>query len=219
MPEKMSDFFDNRALGYEDHMRQNITDFDHFYQTAAEPIPCQESKLQILDLGAGTGLEMDILLPRLPKAQFTIIDISSVMLQNLQNKLSEYSSQLNIFNMSYLDYEFPDQYFDYIITVQSLHHLLFSDKVKLYEKIARSLKPQGLFIEADFIVDDELEKEYLKKYHEAISQYPETLPAEFHLDIPLSWESTKKLLQKAGLKLQNIASQTRYASIYSATPI
>ena len=55
--EKMSDFFEARIDGYEAHMLNDIKGLKEGYRKLAELIPVNTAK--ILDLGCGTGLELD----------------------------------------------------------------------------------------------------------------------------------------------------------------
>ena len=58
MLEKMSDFFENRISGYDEHMLKNIDSANEFYPFTAELLP-KEKDCYILDLGCGTGLELE----------------------------------------------------------------------------------------------------------------------------------------------------------------
>ena len=60
--EEMAAFFDARAAGYDDYMRDSIfpdAEFAQFYQAMSSPIEKTDEPLHILDLGCGTGLEIE----------------------------------------------------------------------------------------------------------------------------------------------------------------
>lgn len=61
MLEKMSDFFENRLDGYDEHMMKNIESAYEFYSFAAKCLPAAEN-CTVLDLGCGTGLELEKIL-------------------------------------------------------------------------------------------------------------------------------------------------------------
>jgi len=67
-----------------------------------------------LDLGCGTGLELDFIFARAPNARVTAIDISSEMLAKLKAKLgrSQYGPQVEVPQGSYLTIPFPAGGFD-----------------------------------------------------------------------------------------------------------
>jgi tRNA (cmo5U34)-methyltransferase len=219
MIEKMNDFFDKRAANYEDHMKLNIEDFDNFYETATAQIPASNQIVNVLDLGVGTGLGLALLLPKLPRARFTLIDVSAQMLAELTKKFSSKLAQFDLVNQSYLNFEYPYSIFDYAISVQSLHHLLLHDKIELYRKIAHSLKPRGKYIEADFIVSDDLEKKYLHNYFDKIAGLTNPKASEYHLDIPFSLKTTGIALNKAGMEIAEISYQKEHAVIFTANRI
>ena len=55
MLERMKDFFENRLVGYDEHMMTNIESADEFYPFTAKQLPVSKN-CHILDLGCGTGL-------------------------------------------------------------------------------------------------------------------------------------------------------------------
>lgn len=85
MLEKMSDFFENRLDGYDEHMKMNIWSADKFYPFTAKCLPIQEN-CRVLDLGCGTGLELEEYFLLNPSAKITGIDLSQGMLSALRKK-------------------------------------------------------------------------------------------------------------------------------------
>ena len=63
--EKMGAFFDARLQGYEDHQLTSIAAAREFYPFTVSCLP-QTAGARILDLGCGTGLELDFIFPRFP---------------------------------------------------------------------------------------------------------------------------------------------------------
>ena len=72
--ETMSGFFDRRVDSYEDHMRP----WRAYYRWLGELIPAQAETL--LDLGCGTGLELDEIFRLHPDIRVTGIDLAPGML-------------------------------------------------------------------------------------------------------------------------------------------
>src|SRR5215216_4147065 len=104
-PEQMAAFFDNRATEYDDHMRDVVfsdTTFAQFYQVISVAIEKTEALLNILDLGCGTGLEIDALLRRVPNALITGVDLSEKMLTQLQARYIAHMRQITLITNSYL---------------------------------------------------------------------------------------------------------------------
>ena len=85
MLERMDDFFAARLDGYDEHMKRNIEGASAFYAYTASLLP-REAGAKVLDLGCGTGLELEELFALNPDAQVTGIDLSADMLEALQAK-------------------------------------------------------------------------------------------------------------------------------------
>jgi tRNA (cmo5U34)-methyltransferase len=63
--EKMSDFFEAHIDGYEEHMLETIKGLKEGCRKLAELIP--DKTRTIMDLGCGTGLELDEIFIRFPQ--------------------------------------------------------------------------------------------------------------------------------------------------------
>jgi tRNA (cmo5U34)-methyltransferase len=199
-PEEMSDFFDIRASSYEDHMRQTIVSFDDFYSCISKPIEYSEEKIKILDLGCGTGLEINWILKKAPNAYITGVDVSAEMLEVLKNNYKDNLYQITIIKTSYTDFKFEKNTYDYIISVMTMHHLLFTEKRNLYKQIKRALKKGGKYIEGDYSVSIEKERQFLKEYETKIKDIEFSSENLYHIDIPFSLETQKTYLGRADLK-------------------
>jgi tRNA (cmo5U34)-methyltransferase len=203
-PEDMAAFFDVRAAGYDDHMRDDIFESDtaltQFYQAVSSPIEKNDEPLNILDLGCGTGLEIEPLLQRVPNALITGVDLSTNMLQLLRQRYHAHMSQITLVTDSYLTMPFGTQVYDHVISVLSLHHLLRATKLELYMKIHWALKPGGKYIEGDSVVFPETETQLLAEYHECVAGMPQVGDGYYHIDVPFSIDSQRSLLLEAGFR-------------------
>ena len=85
MLEKMAEFFENRLNGYDEHMMTGIEAADEFYPFTASLLPTAKGS-RVLDLGCGTGLELEKYFPLCPSARVTGIDLSEAMLNALKKK-------------------------------------------------------------------------------------------------------------------------------------
>ena len=148
LPEEMGAFFDLRAAGYDDYLRDEVftsTTFCEFYKAVSAPIESTDTPLNILDLGCGTGLELEALLERAPNALITGVDLSQNMLELLRARYSDRASQITLVAGSYLTIPLEPQAYDHIISVMANHHLLRGPKRDLYGKIRSALKPGGTY--------------------------------------------------------------------------
>ena len=194
--EKMNDFFDKRLDGYDEHMMTCIEAAEEFYPYTAELLP-QTDGARILDLGCGTGLELEHYFNINPSAKITGIDLTESMLNVLRNKFSE--KDLTLICGSYFDVPFDENTFDGAVSVESLHHFTKEEKIPLYTKLCKALKNGGYFILTDYFalsVEDEktLRNELIrlkKEQHIDDNEF-------YHYDTPLTVEHETQALLEAG---------------------
>ncbi len=79
--EEMRSFFNLRAEGYEKHMEDAINSFEEYYKLVSSTLKYTEEVIEILDLGCGTGLELEEIFNKAPNARVTCIDLSEEMLK------------------------------------------------------------------------------------------------------------------------------------------
>jgi tRNA (cmo5U34)-methyltransferase len=198
VPEKMQEFFNNRADIYDTQQIKNIDGGKKCYQEIARYIPLHTQRL--LDLGSGTGLELESIFRKFPEVDVTCMDLADKMLEKLSEKYSDYS--IHLVNDNYLTADLGKQEFDAAVSIMSFHHFTHAQKLKLYSNIFQCLKPSGVFIECDYIIgsnDSQLEKQYLTEREKLLSccHLPESL---YHYDIPFTIDHERLLLQQAGFQ-------------------
>jgi tRNA (cmo5U34)-methyltransferase len=218
-PEEMAAFFDVRAAGYDDHMRGYVfsdTTFTQFYQAVVSPIEKTDRRLNILDLGCGTGLEFEALFQRAPNALITGVDLSHDMLQLLRQRYRARLSQITLVRDSYLTMPFGTQAYDHIISVMSVHHLLRDTKRELYMKIRAALKPGGKYIEGDSVIPAEMESQFVTEYREQVAVMPPAEDGYYHIDVPFSIETQRSLLLEAGFKDFEVLWQKDSDAVWNA---
>jgi 2-polyprenyl-3-methyl-5-hydroxy-6-metoxy-1,4-benzoquinol methylase len=116
-------------------MINNVNGCKEGYVKMAELIP--ENAAQLLDLGCGTGLELDEIFKIKPKIKVTGIDLTKAMLDKLKQKHPD--KDLTLINESYFDYDFGIEKYDVVISFQTMHHFSHNDKIKLYSRVCHSL--------------------------------------------------------------------------------
>lgn len=196
MLERMDCFFEARLDGYDEHMRRDIESADEFYPFTAERLPAAPN-CRILDLGCGTGLELEELFLRNPSAKVTGIDLSQGMLSALKKKFVDRDVSLIV--GSYFSVPFGVDAFDAAVSVESLHHFTKEEKIPLYAKLCRALKENGYFILTDyFSPSDEAEREYRNEYLARKAQQGILDDALYHYDTPLTVEHEREALLQAG---------------------
>ncbi|WP_223388717.1 methyltransferase domain-containing protein [Liquorilactobacillus hordei] len=208
--EKMGDFFDVRSSTYDEYMLSHVSDSKFFYKDMAQLIP-KSSSINLLDLGCGTGLELEEILKINKSISVTGIDLSSAMLYKLKEKFSEKLYKISLIKKSYFDISYEEQ-FDVAISVETMHHFEYTEKLVLYKKIIKSLRNKGLYIETDYISNTESEQIKLLKRKQQLVKLKGT-NVHFHIDIPFTIDNQLSLLNEAGFK--NVYLYKKYRNLYS----
>ena len=196
MLEKMSDFFEARLDGYDEHMMTNIEYANEFYPFTARQLPTEEN-CRVLDLGCGTGLELEFYYQLNPSAKVTGIDLSEGMLSALQNKFSD--KDVTLILGSYFDVPLGENAFDAAVSVESLHHFTKEEKVPLYAKLRAALKSNGYFILTDYFSLSDEEEQLHRQSLAALKVEQGIADNEFyHYDTPLTVHHETEALAEAG---------------------
>lgn len=207
--EEMSDFFTKRLDDYEEHM----SIWEKSYQIFAEALPSECHK--ILDLGCGTGLELDKIFQKNSSIDVTGVDLCQSMLDKLLEKHSD--MHLTAVCQDYFQYDFGYGKWDAVISFESLHHFLPERKKELYQKIYKGLKDGGVFILGDYIACCDEEEELLRSVY-LKRRKQSSIPDKcfVHFDIPLTLEHERKLLRNAGFVIEKVLDNPDGATIITA---
>lgn len=212
-PETMAGFFDARAEIYDYHMNVE-NDLDEFYTAIAEVCIPPNPIFKLLDLGCGTGLELELLFEDYPGMQVTGIDLSQLMLIKLQQKFSD--KALELITGSYLELELGSD-FDIVLSTYSLHHFGESEKLELYRRILDALKPGGCFIFGDYTSATRQQQESAIARASRIRRDHGLVESEYyHLDIPFTAEAEIALILAAGFASVRLTHQWENTSIIVA---
>jgi len=213
-PEKMRDFFKARVDGYDEHMRLNVDGFKQIYTVVVDPIEQTQKAVRVLDLGCGTGLELGAVFQKAPNACVTGIDLSPEMLDRLAEKYTDKKKQIFLRFGSYLEFPFPEKKYDYALSVMTLHHLTKVEKMTVYRKILNTLKDDGIYIEADYVVSASEETDRFKHYLEIKETYDIKDMQNYHVDIPFSKKTQIQLFNQVGFKHVEVILELENACIF-----
>jgi len=141
--------FDRSVEYYDNWMKSALPSYDEIFSVALELIPFEQNEaIKVLDLGAGTGLFSQHIFTKYPRAAFVLYDLAPKMLEIARKRFQEYPDQFEYLVKDYREFQGAEEY-DLVISSLSIHHLTDSEKKKLFVKVRRSLKANGIFINVD----------------------------------------------------------------------
>ena len=133
------DFFDGErrdgygGYKYDGRWAPVVKDFVSYYGLTNES--------SILDVGAGKGFMIKDFYDILPEANIKGIDISDYAVKNCMPEVSESMSVGNANNL-----EYPDNYFDLVISINTIHNLNLIECKKSLKEISRVSKKNSFII-------------------------------------------------------------------------
>lgn len=173
---------------------EKIDSYDQVHETYMETKKMLAESLdkdvkRILDLGAGTGLELIHLFEVFPDASVTVVDISENMLNELSKR--NFVNQVTTICGDFFEVDFGGNY-DAVISTSALHHFKPEEKLTLYKKIFDCLKEKGLFVNCDKIsMSQEAQDNCFYELEHNIDNYK-------HIDTPLTVDNEISILEQIG---------------------
>ena len=192
--EGMSDFFSSRIGIYEDvHLKNFAGEYEHIASFF------EDGLRSLLDIGCGTGPELESLFSRFPDLKVTGVDLCETMLDKLIRKYG--GKDIEIIRADYFEYPYERNRYDAATSFETLHHFKYDKKRQIYDKLYHAIKPGGYYIECDYIACcDEEEAMCLESYEYRRRKNGVPDDAFVHIDIPITFERQAELMKNAGFK-------------------
>ena len=153
--------FSKWARRYDRSRRQLIPCFDAFYAAAVRALPfAATDAIDVLDLGAGTGLLSAFILDAFPQARLTLVDASSEMLDIARERFHDSPNRIDYVVGDYAR-ALPKGEFQAVVSALSIHHLDEGEKRVLWGEIFTVLRPGGVFVNADQVLGKTAEEDAL----------------------------------------------------------
>lgn len=212
--EKMDEFFDSRLDIYDEHQKTAIAGAQEFYAATAALLPRHKGS-RVLDLGCGTGLELEEYFALNPTASVTCIDLAEGMLKRLMEKFQ--GRDIEIMVGSYFDMTYGENSYDAAVSVESLHHYTKEQKTGLYKKIYSSLNDGGCFVLTDYTAPNIIFERFRFKKLARLKRAQGIAQDELmHFDTPLTIKHEIAALLGGGFKNITVAGRWKNTTILKA---
>jgi tRNA (cmo5U34)-methyltransferase len=144
--------FDRAARDYDVARRRLVPRFDDFYGAALASLPFPRCAApSVVDLGAGTGLLAGRVGDAWPNARLTLVDVSGAMLAVARLRFRGRGG-VRLIEGDYSTLELRAH--DAVVSALSIHHLEADAKRALFARLQRSLRPGGVFVNADQVAGE-----------------------------------------------------------------
>jgi tRNA (cmo5U34)-methyltransferase len=142
----------NETVEYYDRwIRKAVPGYADLFAAAKELIPFSaDAPVDVLDLGAGTGLFSCQVLEQYPLGRFVLWDVAGKMLDVARQRFSDRPEQFRYVVDDYRNLTDAGS-FDLVISSLSIHHLEDPEKRGLFRRIHDILRERGVFINIDLI--------------------------------------------------------------------
>lgn len=136
---------------YDDWMKKALPNYNDLFNTAKEIIPfAPTTSIDVLDLGAGTGLFSKHVFEKYPNARFLLYDLADKMLEVAKDRFHSFPQHFDFMIGDYKTLQIAHEY-DLVISSLSIHHLTDKEKQELFRSIYSVLRKPGIFINIDQI--------------------------------------------------------------------
>jgi len=141
--------FNASVAYYDDWMKKALPNYDDIFGAATDLIPFNTTApIEVLDLGAGTGLFSKHVLDKYPQASFVLYDVADKMLKVAQERFYQQPLQFRYVVGDYRTLQLTQE-FDLVISSLSIHHLTDDEKIALFRSVYQLLRKGGVFINID----------------------------------------------------------------------
>ncbi len=168
--DQVFEHFNGEAAVFDAGILKSVPHYQQMIGVIIEMLPFpRDSRVDLLDIGTGTGNIAFNLKTAFPNSRLTCLDLAPNMLAIAKEKLSRFSD-VEYIQADAAKYKFAKKY-DAIVSSLTLHHLETDrDKHAFHVKAFQALKKGGLFINADILTapDKKMQDINLAKWREHI---------------------------------------------------
>jgi len=155
----------SKVLGIDDFFYVSDRSYDltaekalpHYHQAHQLLVSClpfsRDAKIEVVDLGVGSGVTSAYILKNFPNAHVTGVDLFPEMLDEARPRLKPFADRVRLVksdNTKFLDS--AETKTDAIVSAFCIHHQDESGKKALFAGVQNRLKPGGVFLMLDWTI-------------------------------------------------------------------
>ncbi len=171
--ETVKNHFDEEARIFDETILKLIPHYNEMIEALVNALPFDENeKLNIIDLGCGTGTIALKIKHKFKNAAILCVDISDNMINAAKSKLKDYDG-MSFTVSDFYHFNFTEKY-DAAVSSLALHHLVTGkDKIKFYRKIFRALNRGASFYNADLVLasEEKMQEFYISKWIKFMNKF------------------------------------------------
>ncbi len=140
--------FSAHAADYTALRRRLVPVYDAFYGAVIDVLGLVGGRgiRRVLELGAGTGRLRGEVVAAVPGATIELLDGSEPMLAEARERLGAAVGAVHVADMAG---PLPEGPFDAVVSALAIHHLEHEDKRALFARVRQSVRPGGVFVNAE----------------------------------------------------------------------
>lgn len=205
---EIKEHFEKEAAIFDKLFFKVAPHYEEMLQALVDALPFhKKDKLEIVDLGCGTGNLTQKLVSVYPNAHITCLDMAENMLRLAKAKLKQIPN-IDFWLGDIRDFDYRKKY-DAILSSLVLHHIEGKDKPRFYRKLYHSLAGGGVFFNIDIFLSS---SSYLQKLHMdkwklfmkanglPVRKINEMIARHHQEDRPVVFEDELFIMRKAGFK-------------------
>ncbi|MDI6736939.1 MAG: methyltransferase domain-containing protein [Nanoarchaeota archaeon] len=144
--------FNSEHKTYDKEVRIVLPYYEEMHRKVIDAVSFSRKKrIEILELGIGTGETALGLLKKVPNASITGIDLSTKMMAVAKMRLKGFEKRVKFIEADMAEFSSRQKY-DACISVLAIHHLDKKEKQKLFLKLHGALNQEGICVIGDLII-------------------------------------------------------------------
>ncbi|MFA6358649.1 MAG: methyltransferase domain-containing protein [Candidatus Omnitrophota bacterium] len=221
----IKEHFEKEAAVFDKIFFNVIPRYEEMMQALVDALPFNKrDKLDIIDLGCGTGNLSKKIISAYPKARISCIDMAQNMLKMAQAKLKD-NPNVTFYLADICNFDYRDKY-DCIAASMVLHHVEGEDKPRFYRKIYNSLSRGGVFFCIDIFIspDSHLQKLSMDKWRAfmranglPIKRVNDMIARHQREDRPVVFTDELAIMRRAGFRCADVVLKHYNFAVYGGT--